>query len=273
MPLRQYKNLNVNYTETGRGRALILLHGFLENLQMWDAYVAVLSKRYRVVCIDLLGHGQSDCHGYVHTMEDMADGVKAVLRHLNLRRYIMIGHSMGGYVALAYGDLYPDNLIGIGLFFSTPKDDNPERKELRLRAMEAAKAHPKTYIKSSIQNLFWSESLTRYKAEVAYVTAEALKTSQQGIVAALAGMRERPDREALMHFGPYKFLVINGKRDAVLPIAQMHEIMKAPNVTHHLITEHGHMGHIEDAEICLHMIQKFIKDTHGNLSNIPNRQI
>lgn len=271
MPLCQYKNLNVHYTETGSGRALVLLHGFLENLSMWDNYVSTLSKRYRVVCIDLLGHGKSDCHGYVHTMEDMAEGVKAVLRHLNLRRYLMIGHSMGGYVALAYGDLYPDNLIGIGLFFSTPKDDNPERKELRLRAMDAAKAHPKTYVKSSIENLFWEESLTRYKAEVAMVTTEALKTSTQGIVAALAGMRERPNREALMHFGPYKFLVVNGKRDAVLPIEQMQEVMAAPNVTHQLITENGHMGHIEDAEICLEMIQIFIKDTHGNLRNIPHR--
>jgi pimeloyl-ACP methyl ester carboxylesterase len=271
MPLCQYKNLNVHYTETGSGRALVLLHGFLENLSMWDNYVSALSKRYRVVCIDLLGHGKSDCHGYVHTMEDMAEGVKAVLRHLNLRRYLMIGHSMGGYVALAYGDLYPDNLIGIGLFFSTPKDDNPERKELRLRAMDAAKAHPKTYVKSSIENLFWEESLTRYKAEVAMVITEALKTSTQGIVAALAGMRERPDREALMHFGPYKFLVVNGKRDAVLPIEQMQEVMAAPNVTHQLITENGHMGHIEDAEICLEMIQIFIKDTHGNLRNIPHR--
>ena len=79
MPLCQYKNLNVHYTETGSGRALVLLHGFLENLSMWDNYVSALSKRYRVVCIDLLGHGKSDCHGYVHTMEDMAEGVKAVL--------------------------------------------------------------------------------------------------------------------------------------------------------------------------------------------------
>lgn len=271
MPLCQYKNLNVHYTETGSGRAIVLLHGFLENLSMWDDYVLALSKRYRIVCIDLLGHGKSDCHGYVHTMDDMAEGVNAVLRHLNLRRYIMIGHSMGGYVALAYGDLFPDNLIGLGLFYSTPKADNVERKEVRLRAIEAAKSHTRTYIKTSIQNLFYADSLTLYKDKVAEVQQQALLTSKQGIVAALAGMRERPDREALMHFGPYKFLMINGKRDALLPIKDMQEMMQAPNVTHFLVTENGHMGHIEDAEICLKTIQQFIRYTHDHQRELPHR--
>lgn len=271
MAFCKFKNVNIHYTESGKGRVVVLLHGFLENLSMWNDYAARLSLRYRVICIDLLGHGQSDCHGYVHTMEDMAEAVNAVLHHLKVRRYIMIGHSMGGYVSLAFADLFPDNLVGLGLFYSTSNEDNPERKELRLRAMEAAKSHRKTYVKTSVQNLFYADSLKTHKHEVEETILEALKISPQGIVAALAGMRERPDREALLHFGPYAVLMINGRRDGAIPLESVQELMNANRVTHKLVTENGHMGHIEDKEICLETIKQFIRDTHANLHNLPYR--
>ncbi len=258
MPLCQYKNLNLHYTDSGKGRAIVLLHGFLENLSMWNDYAAELSTRNRVVCIDLLGHGKSDCYGYMHTMEDMAAGVKAVLNSLKLRRCIVIGHSMGGYVALAFADLFPDNVLGLGLFYSTAKEDSDERKELRLRAIDVAKEHTKTYLKTSVQNLFYVDSLTKYPEAVERVFEDAQKMKVQGIVAALAGMRERPNREALLHFGPYKVLVINGRRDGLIPIESMQEQMKAARVTHTLITENGHMGHIEDRDACLKTLKEFI---------------
>jgi pimeloyl-ACP methyl ester carboxylesterase len=258
MPLCQYKNLNLHYTDSGKGRAVVLLHGFLENLSMWNDFATELSKRNRVFCMDLLGHGQSDCYGYTHTMEDMAHGVKAVLNQLKVRRCIIIGHSMGGYVALAFADLFPDNVRGLGLFYSTAKEDAEERKEMRLRAMDVAKTHTETYLKTSVQNLFYVDSLSKFPADVDAVLTEAKKMNVQGIVAALAGMRERPNREALLHFGPYKVLVINGRRDGLIPIESMEEQMKAARVTHTLITENGHMGHIEDRDACLKMLKEFI---------------
>jgi len=95
-----YKGTQVFYSDQGKGTAIILLHGFLENSSMWNKFVPELIKKNRVICIDLLGHGNSNCLGYIHTVEEMAEAVKAVTRHLNLRRYYMLGHSMGGYVAL-----------------------------------------------------------------------------------------------------------------------------------------------------------------------------
>ena len=236
---------------------------------MWDDYALELNKRYRVVCIDLLGHGQTDCHGYVHSMEDMAGAVNAVLKHLNVRRYIMIGHSMGGYVALAYGELFPDNLIGLGLFYSTAQEDSDEKKELRLRAIDAVKSHKKTFLKTSIQNLFYPENVQTYTSEIENLVSDALQLSTQGIAAALMGLRERPNREVLLHFGPYAVLIINGRRDGLIPIKFMEAQMKLPRVTHSLITENGHMGHIEDRDACLKMIKRFIIDTHEHHNNLP----
>src|SRR6478672_12328590 len=101
----QFKHISVNYTDTGKGTAVVLLHGFLENSTMWNDFVPELSKKYRVITIDLLGHGQTQPLNYVQTMEDNADMVLSVLNELRIRKAIFAGHSMGGYIALAFADL------------------------------------------------------------------------------------------------------------------------------------------------------------------------
>ena len=123
-----YKNTSVHFTISGKGSAIVLLHGFLENNTMWNEITKVLSKRNKVICIDLLGHGKTENHGYIHTMEDQAEMVKAVLNHLHLRKYIIIGHSMGGYIALAYSKLFPQNIKGLCLMNSTALPDSEEKK-------------------------------------------------------------------------------------------------------------------------------------------------
>ena len=102
-----YKNTKISYSDIGKGTTIVLLHGFLENKNMWQKFVTDLSPKYRVITIDLLGHGESECLGYVHSMEDNADVVHAVLSELRIRKAIFVGHSMGGYVALAFAELYP----------------------------------------------------------------------------------------------------------------------------------------------------------------------
>ena len=105
-----YKNIEISYTSHGKGSVVVLLHGFLENKSMWNTIIPILLKKNRVITIDLLGHGNSGNLGYLHTMENQAQMVKAVLNHLKLRRFIIIGHSLGGYIALALAELYPENI-------------------------------------------------------------------------------------------------------------------------------------------------------------------
>ena len=85
MMYTQFKNTKIAYSDQGKGTAVVLLHGFLENSTMWKYLAPVLEKKHRVVCVDLLGHGQSDSVGYVHKMEDMADAVHQVLSDLACR--------------------------------------------------------------------------------------------------------------------------------------------------------------------------------------------
>ncbi|HLA56688.1 MAG TPA: alpha/beta fold hydrolase, partial [Flavobacterium sp.] len=150
MKTLHYKNISINYSDTGKGTAVVLLHGFLENAKMWDDFVPELSKKYRVITIDLLGHGQTDSLGYVHSMEDNADAVHAVLSELRVRKAIFAGHSMGGYVALAYAELYPEFMKGLALVNSTSKADSAERKENRDRAIKAVKQNYTNFVRLSV---------------------------------------------------------------------------------------------------------------------------
>ncbi len=240
-----HKNTKIAYSETGKGTAVVLLHGFLENATMWNFYVPEFSKKYRVITIDLLGHGQTECMGYLHTMEDMADAVHAVLHELRIRKAIFVGHSMGGYVALAFAELYPDNVKGIVLLNSTSRADSEERKGNRDRAIVCVKKDYSAFIRMSIANLFSEDNREKLSEEIENVKLEALKTPLQGIVAALEGMKTRNDREVLLHFAPYPIMLILGEKDPVLNFNETKEQIDGTEVKFASFPD-GHMSHIEN---------------------------
>lgn len=253
-----HKNTKIAYSETGKGTAVVLLHGFLENATMWDFYAPEFSKKYRVITIDLLGHGQSECMGYLHTMEDMADAVHAVLHELRIRKAIFVGHSMGGYVALAFAELYPDNVKGLVLLNSTARADSEERKGNRDRAIVCVKKDYSTFIRMSIANLFSEDNREKLTEEIENVKLEALKTPLQGIVAALEGMKTRNDREVLLHFAPYPIMLILGEKDPVLNFDDTKEQIDGTEVKFASFPD-GHMSHIENRNKLGKLLMDFFK--------------
>lgn len=253
-----YKNSKISYSDTGKGTAVVLLHGFLENQSMWQDFVPELSKKYRVITIDLLGHGKTECLGYIHNMEDNADMVHEVLHELKIRKAVFVGHSMGGYVALAFAELYPDTLKGLVLLNSTSRADSEERKQNRDRAIKAVKQDYTTFVRLSIANLFSEDNRERLNEEIEKVKLEALQTPLQGIVASLEGMKIRKDREVLLHFGPYPKMLILGKKDPVLNYEDSLEQIENTDVK--LVSfPDGHMSHIENREELKTVLIDFLK--------------
>jgi pimeloyl-ACP methyl ester carboxylesterase len=240
-----YKNTSISFSDIGKGTAIVLLHGFLENQSMWNALVPVLSQKYRVITIDLLGHGQTEPLGYIQTMEDNADMVHEVLSSLRLRKAAFIGHSMGGYVALAYAELYPESVKGLVLLNSTAKKDSLERKTNRDRAIKAVKNDYETFIRLSVANLFSEDNRERLSDCIENVKTEALQTPLQGIVASLEGMKIRKDREVILHTTTFPKLLILGKKDPVLNYEETVAQIQETSVD--LVTfPDGHMSHIEN---------------------------
>jgi len=228
------------------------------SISLGKTIVPHLSKRNRVICIDLLGHGQTECLGYVHTMEVMAEAIHTVLQHLKIRRSIFIGHSMGGYVALAFAEAHPDAVKGLCLLNSTSRADSAEKRQHRDRAIKVVKQSHKPFIRIAISDLFRPKNRTVFSKEVQQAKKEALKTPLQGIVAALEGMKIRNDREVLLHFSPYKKMMILGKKDPVLSYPEILEQLKNTDVTLVELPD-GHMSHIENFEETLRAIKSFVK--------------
>lgn len=253
-----FKNTNISYSDTGKGTAIVLLHGFLENKDMWDFYIPEFAKKNRVITIDLLGHGETECLSYVQTMEDNADAVHAVLSELRIRKAIFVGHSMGGYVALAFAELYPDTIKGLILLNSTASADSEERKTNRDRAIKVVKHSFMNFISLSIANLFSESNRERLASAIENVKKEALKTPLQGIVASLEGMKIRQDREVLLHLTPYPKLLILGEKDPVLNYEETKEQIE--NTTVKLVTfPDEHMSHIENQDQLLIVLLAFFK--------------
>ncbi len=253
-----YKNTAISYSDVGKGTVVVLLHGFLENKTMWKDLAPILSDKNRVISIDLLGHGLSECLGYVHSMEENAEMVKAVLSHLKIRKVVIIGHSMGGYVALAFAELYPESIKGIVLLNSTAKEDSEERKVNRDRAIQAVKQNYINFVRMSIANLFSENNRDRLENEIEKVKLEALKTPLQGIVATLEGMKIRKDRQFILKETDFPKLLILGEKDGVL-IYKDH-FSQIENTNTELISfPDGHMSQIENKEDLEKVIIGFLR--------------
>lgn len=254
-----HKGINIFYTDQGKGQAIVLLHGFLENSKMWTPFLPELTKKNRVICIDVLGHGQTNCLGYIHSMELMAEAVEAVLNHLKIKQSIFIGHSMGGYVALAFAEENPKSVIGLCLMNSTAEADSKEKKENRDRAIVAVKQNHKTFIRLAISNLFSPKNRTVFVEDIKRITNEALQTPLQGIIAALEGMKIRPNRKSVLNCTTYKVIMMISKEDPVLDYKAL--INQAKKAQAKIVEfPDGHMCHIENKDDFLRSVLHFIEN-------------
>lgn len=250
----------VRYADVGKGRAVVLVHGFLESLEIWfgNKFAQELAKHYRIIAIDLPGHGKSECVGYVHRMERMADVVKGVMDELGLRRYTIVGHSMGGYVALAFAEKYAEHVCGLCLFHSTSYADSESKKIERERAIKLVKKSPTKYTTALISNLFALANVRYFRNEIAWLRRMAAKTKVQGIVACLEGMKIRKNRENVLRYAEFPVLIIAGKRDNVIPFEASEKQSAIAKDSRFLpLDKTGHMGFIEAKEITLRKLKAF----------------
>jgi len=254
----KFKSIDLCFTDTGSGKAVVFLHGFLGDKSVWDYYVKQLgSSTTRIITIDLLGHGKTECLSYVHSMEEMAEAVLSVIKYLKLRKYYLVGHSMGGYVGLALAENYPDDIRGLCLFHSSAKADTKLKKKDRERAIKVVKRNTKIFIEEAIPNLF-NTKVKGFKREIEKAKKMALNISKQGIVAALEGMKMRLDREIVLKFAPYPVLYIIGNEDNVLPYKDLiNQSELAENGSYKLLDQVGHMGFFEKPKECLEILKEF----------------
>ena len=255
----KYKNTSVNYTDEGKGKVLVLLHGFLESLEIWNDFSIELSKDFRIITIDLLGHGKTGDIDKIHTMEMMAEAVKFILDTLKIDKCTMVGHSMGGSVTLAFAEMFTNQLNSFGLFHSTAYDDSPEVKINRNRMIEAVKQNHLDFINSFIPNLFPSETVNNYTDKIKHLQKLAGKMSKESIIAAIEGMKLRKNRVNVISNSQIPVLFIIGKKDSRLSFDKvLPQIAVSNNATVIILGNVGHMGHIESPKETIYAIKSFL---------------
>lgn len=247
-----FKGHNIHYSEIGDGEAVIFLHGFLESRRMWDKLLPSLTDK-RCVFVDLPGMGESEVVAEVHTMELMAEVVKALMDTLNIDTATFVGHSMGGYITLAFAELFPERISKIIMLNSTFRADDEERKETRDRAVRLMGEHPKAFISMAISNWATEASREQFGDEIEALKDYAITFPTTGIIAALKGMRDRKDRsEVLRNFDKPKFLLL-GEEDPLIPAEETAREAESLGVKTKIIPG-GHMSVIENFE----ELQKFL---------------
>ncbi|WP_144281787.1 alpha/beta fold hydrolase [Chryseobacterium echinoideorum] len=245
----------LNFEKKGEGKeTLVLLHGFMENISIWNDLEKNLSKDFTLFKVDLPGHGKSETIAEVHTMELMADEVKKVLDQENIKSFHLLGHSMGGYVSLAFAEKFPEYLKTLTLFFSTFLADDEEKKEQRRKSYRIIKDAFTHYAKAGIPNLFNPNERDVLEGKIETALETALSTNNLGALACVKGMVERPDRKQILEKLDSKILVIAGKHDNAVKTETM--IKNLPDRTNikSYILDCGHNGHWEKPSICAEII-------------------
>ena len=258
----------LNYEISGNGKEnLVLLHGFMENLLIWEEMEEKLSQDFTLIKIDLPGHGLSKIYSDVHSMELNAEEVKKVTDQLKLGKFHLLGHSMGGYTSLAFAEKFPDDLKSLTLFFSTYFADDVEKKEQRRKSFRIIKEAFRTYVNAGIPNLFNENEKDILEGKIDLAKEIALSTKPDGVLAAVKGMMERTDKKLVMEKFEGKILVIAGKYDnAVKTDVMLKNLPEKTNIKSYLL-DCGHNGHWEKPAICAEIINTEL------LHNLPKKLV
>lgn len=252
--------LHICDSEQGE-QCVVLLHGYLESMLVWEEFIPYIYKEVRVVTLDLPGHGISVVKGECHTMEALADAVAAAMETLGVERYTVVGHSMGGYVALALCERHPERLEGVVLLSSTPNADSEEKAEARRREIALIKSGKKELLARMAPAVgFAADNRARMKDTIADLEELVVVTEDEGIVALLNGMIARPDRNEMLLKSPVPQLFILGRKDEyITPAIAETMVARHPQAEVAWLDESGHMGFLEEPERCAEVLLGFVK--------------
>lgn len=252
----------MHIADSQRGdKCVVLLHGYLESMLVWDEFAALLKESVRVVTIDLPGHGVSMVTSQVHTMEYLAECVAIAMEALGIERYSVVGHSMGGYVALAMVEKYASRLESIVLLSSTTSADSQEKCDRRRREIELIKAGKKNMLARLVPHAgFAPENVKRLKDYIEDIGELILMTEDEGVIAILGGMIERKSRGELLRQSGVPHMFIFGRHDYYIPVETAEEMIAADPTARVVWLEHsGHMGFYEEPELCAQAILEMVK--------------
>lgn len=259
----QYLDTEIYYKVTGSGQPVVLLHGFAEDNNIWHEQINFLQDYCRLIIPDLTGSGKS---GMLQkndvTIEDYAISVNALLINENIDRCILLGHSMGGYITLAFAEMYPEKLHAFGFVHSTAFADNEEKISSRkkgIKMMEEYGVFP--FLKNTTPNLFSENYKKQHLERVSQLIEQGKNFTKEALIQYYSAMMKRPDRTEVLKKSNVPVLFIMGSEDKAALLDDLLQQVHLPTVSYiHIIEECGHMGIWEKAEELNNYLLGFINN-------------
>lgn len=263
-----YKGATVFYKVIGSGEPVVLIHGFAEDSEVWKYQIDYLKNNFQLIVPDLPGSGPSSIGNEQLTIEEMAECIKVILDEeffstSPLGRSggaTIIGHSMGGYITLAFAEKYPQLINKFGLFHSTSYPDNEEKIQARRKGIEFIKEHGAfPFLKQSIPNLFAPKFSKEHPEEITALIERGKSFTTGALIQYYEAMIHRPDRTAILKNFSKPILFIIGKEDKAVPLQDSLQQCHYPSISHiHILEKAAHMGMWEEKDKCNRAIMAFL---------------
>ncbi|MDP1545653.1 MAG: alpha/beta hydrolase [Anaerolineales bacterium] len=219
MEIVKVSGIELAYTRRGTGKPLMLIHGFPLDHTSWNEAASLLENDFDLLLPDLRGFGKSTTVAGPYSMSDMADDLAALLDHLGIEKTVIVGHSMGGYVALAFARKYPQRVSGLALVSSQAAADPPDRKEGRYKTAQDVTEKGVGVVAEAMTPKFSANADVQ-----AFAKAVIQKQSQAGVSGALKAMAEREDATTLLPAFKFPVVLVHGSADALIPAERAQEI-------------------------------------------------
>ena len=250
------------YDDVGQGPVVVLIHGYPFNRSMWTEQIAALKSHYRVLAIDLRGHGETPVTPGISAMEDMAYDIANLLDHLEVARAVIVGLSMGGYVALAFTRLFPLRVRGLVLADTRAQADTQEGRQTRMSQVEKILHEGMEGIADTmLPKLFTTETVANHPEIVRRVHDMMVQTPPEGAAAALRGMAQRRDQRSFLPNILAPTLILVGREDAITPVTDseyMHQEISGSRLE--ILDGAGHVSNMERPVEFNDSLLKFLKD-------------
>jgi len=259
----EYLNKEIFYTVTGNGQPVVLLHGFAEDRNIWQEQVTFLQDYCQLILPDLPGSGKSAMLQKDNvTIEDYAACVNALLENEGIDRCIVLGHSMGGYITLAFADMFADKLQGFGFVHSSAFADNEEKQATRKKAIKIMEENGGySFLKSTTPNLFSETYKNTDPERIAALIEQGKNFSIVALVQYYTAMIKRPDRTEVLKKSSAPVLFIIGTNDVAAPLDDLLKQVHLPKISYiHVIEGVGHMSMWEKPEEVNNYLLAFIKN-------------
>jgi 3-oxoadipate enol-lactonase len=250
-----YIPVQLYYEEQGAGFPVFLLHGFPLDHTTWDKVTESLKSKARVILPDLRGLGKSPVVDGVYQMREMAEDIVALMDKLKIEKAILVGHSMGGYVSLAFAHAYPHRLAGLGLVCTQAANDSPEKRQARLITVDEVKRRGvKVMAQKQANKMSDKPEVIQWCYDI------IMKTDKKGVIGCLKGMAERPDCTGYLANIQVPAVVVSGKFDKAVP-AEQPQIMTQLLLRgwHVEAANTGHMPMIEEPQVVTQALLQLIE--------------